>query len=167
MPKLSQRIRGALAAVVREPGRSAHPGLSLATLNALEERRLVKSRQELGALFSPRTNIEWRPTVAGVEELASIERHAVDGELVRHAREAAEKVGPPLPDGWAVEGGQVGDSPALGIVATAPDGGSATTCLVPDGDGRFCDAIIFGDASRRPVLWKAVVAAGIPIFPKR
>lgn len=165
--KLSNRMKEALAAVVREPGRSAYPGLSLATLNALEGRRLVKSRQGFGSLFCPRTHIEWRATVAGVEELAWIEGHAADEELVYQARHLAKKVEPHLPEGWAVEGGQVGDSPALGIVATAPDGSSATACLVPDGDGRFCAAIIFGDAPCRPVLWKAVVAAGIPIFPKR
>lgn len=42
---------------------------TLTTMRALEARGLVRSRHELGSIFSPQTNIKWRVTNDGLRAL--------------------------------------------------------------------------------------------------
>lgn len=64
MKRLSPRMRETLHALSGGE-RSAYPGLSLGTLNALAMRGLVVESYGLGSLAMPHTNIKWRLTDAG------------------------------------------------------------------------------------------------------
>lgn len=64
MPRLSPAQRRALYEVLSDPGRSAHPGLSLGTLLSLERRGLVRGLQR-DYMWSPRTHVHWHATDAG------------------------------------------------------------------------------------------------------
>ena len=64
MPKLSQKMTDHLMALVAGE-RSAYPGLSLGTLQALEKRKLVACRYESGSMAFPQNCIQWRLTVEG------------------------------------------------------------------------------------------------------
>lgn len=52
--------------------RSAYPGLSMATLGALERKGLVHAKRGLGSMAFPHTAIKWSLTTAGV---AAIQAH--------------------------------------------------------------------------------------------
>jgi hypothetical protein len=66
--KLSPQQRKALAALLpnRVNGASSYTlGVSLATMYALERRRLVAAKNNPGSLIWPQTSITWRITDAG------------------------------------------------------------------------------------------------------
>lgn len=66
--KLTDAQRRALAKFADGAWHSAYDvQASLATLNALRKRGLLQRQSGLGALFSPRTSIEYRITPAGQE----------------------------------------------------------------------------------------------------
>jgi hypothetical protein len=72
MKPLSVSQRRALAKLLAFRGGdvSAYElGESLASLDALARRGLAARRSGLGSMFSPRTNIDFRITEAGVEHL--------------------------------------------------------------------------------------------------
>lgn len=75
MKALSATMRRHLVTLANTDGaRGAYPSLSLATLGALETRKLVTAKRELGSMWFPNTHIKWALTQAGKDEAAKIEK---------------------------------------------------------------------------------------------
>jgi hypothetical protein len=73
MKPLTPAMITALKALHEEQCRSAYPGLSLGTLNALAARGLVAARHPVGSMAFPHTSIVWSMTEKGYAALSDWE----------------------------------------------------------------------------------------------
>ncbi len=72
MPSLSTNQRAALETLARRGQCSAYEArVQMRTLEALERRGMVRSRHQIGSMWSPQTNIGWEITDAGRSALAT------------------------------------------------------------------------------------------------